>query len=175
MCAGSLTFGVSGAIEGRQVVAIDNDILQFPLAAGRIAATQEQINKEHRKRTLKKDSRRDYDLKLPTHRFLNPLDTSDPSATYQRQQEREAARQQKIDFKGAQSGDDDAVEGCVSRKPGKDGAKSQESWEDLFETEKVLLEMALEQSKWEAKRTADVSSHSPRVLTICVIGYPGSV
>ena len=164
ICAGSLSMGLAAALEGRDTVAIDNDKSQMPLATGRVAHAQRAINKEHSRLTKKKSTRESYDLSLSTHRFLKPLNTHLPYASYKRDQDREQERKDKAQRKlpgmwESQEEDEEDVVASASldQRKAREG-QNRQTFEDAMETERLLFQFALRESKMEEEQQQKVLS-----------------
>ncbi len=150
-----MSFSIAAVLEYRNAVAIDNDRKQFPLAAGRVGHVQHLINKEHKRLTRKKESRRKYDASFP-HRFLDPLDVNIPWGSYAREQKKEEAKQQKIDE--VLAAQDTEVVALEDMSQSYDLTSVKHSLaESLDETNELLLQLALEQSKKEQEEEARVT------------------
>ncbi len=144
-CSGSGTFATSAVLERRHAIAIDCDKLQDALLATRLQEIQHRVKNEHKRVTQKAASRSDFDHKITTWNWLDPLDTCNPASGYiKRQQKKPAAKKKK-------SGKEEKLEvPMVTDKAGE--ARLREEEEEL---ERLLIAQICEESLVEAQKRKD--------------------
>ena len=149
-CAGVATCAVSAALEGCIGIAIDNDARQLPLAASFVGHTNVKIMKEHRRETKSVATRKVYEAGLDRRRFMYPLDTNRPGARAEREHQKKAAKQRKMTDAKEEPG------GASASFFRSEGSKDAVAEEEVQNMDRLLLEMALQQSQHEAQQRQEV-------------------